>query len=157
MYQQTIEEHAIDHTLYDKLIEARAEPDPLLPRAFSPFDSLIPLSIGSKLSKVSNYTSSLPVTLAESTSKEKVTLILSPQTPSAPMAPRVTTHSRSRVQAQVSSSAVPSPLATQQSITAILEADNLAVTTSIIESTLSLLKTEPMNPAAQELVVVATL
>ena len=60
------------------------------PGAFSPFNSLIPISVGSKLSKVSNYTSSLPVTLAESTSKEKVTLILSPQTPSAPMAPRVT-------------------------------------------------------------------
>ena len=102
----------IDHTLYNKLIEAGAEPDPLLPGAFSPFNLLISILYGSEISEVSNYTSSLPVTPAESTSREEVTLILSPQTPLAPMASRVTTHSRSRVQAQALALAIPSLLAT---------------------------------------------
>ena len=73
------------------------------------------------------------------------------------MAPRVTTCSRSRAQAQALSSAVPSPLVTQQPITVIPEADNPAVTTSTIESTPSPLETEPTNPAAQELAAAATL
>ena len=73
------------------------------------------------------------------------------------MAPRVTTCSRSRAQAQASSLVVPSSLATQQPIAATLEADNSAATTSMIESTPVPFETEPMNAATQELSVVAAL